>query len=155
MKMRPALAFFPPAEITEAFEMLLEELPDEAMPVASYYENTYIGRRQRRGRREPTFPHALWSVFDRVDEELPRTNNAVEGWHRRFQTNVGVYHPNFWRFLDVLKREQALVDMTIAQITAGHPPPEPRRQYRDTNKRIAAILLLLGMVAAPWTTFEA
>ena len=27
--------------------------------------------------------------------DLPRTNNAVEGWHRRFQASVGAYHPNF------------------------------------------------------------
>ena len=47
-------------------------------------------------------------MYDQTIGDLPRTNNAVEGWHRRFQANVGAYHPNFWKFIDILKREEML-----------------------------------------------
>ena len=57
-----------------------------------------------------------------VCKDLPRTNNAVEGWHRRFQANVGAYHPNFWKFIDILKREQSLNHVNISQARAGHQP---------------------------------
>ena len=72
--------------------------------------------------------------------DLPRTNNAVEGWHRSFQANVGAYHPNFWRFIDILKREQNLTQVNIAQARAGHPAEPQRRRYQDSNQRIKNIV---------------
>ena len=81
----------------------------------------YIGRIQRRGRRLPLFPHAVWNVKDRVDDGLPCTNNHLEGWHRHMQSNVGAYHPNLWTFLRVLQREQAFNDVTITLMLAGEP----------------------------------
>ena len=73
-------------------------------------------------------------------DDLPRTNNAVEGWHRSFQANVGAYHPNFWRFIDILKREQNLTQVNIAQARAGHPAEPQRRRYQDSNQRIKNIV---------------
>ena len=54
--------------------------------------------------------------------------NAVEGWHRRFQANVEAYHPNVWKFIDILKREQSLNHVNISQVRAGHQP-EPQRRH--------------------------
>ena len=65
-----------------------------------------------------------------VCKDLPRTNNAVEGWHRRFQANVGAYHPNFWKFIDILKREQSLNHINISQARAGHQPEPQHRRYQ-------------------------
>ena len=69
-----------------------------------------------------------------------RTNNAVEGWHRRFQANVGAYHPNFWKFIDILKQEQSLNHVNISQARAGHQPEPQRRRYQDSNRRIKNIV---------------
>ena len=57
-KMLAALAFRNPDEVTDAFEELNEDLErlqlDEEMQILyDYFENTYIGRQQRRGRRIP------------------------------------------------------------------------------------------------------
>ena len=71
---------------------------------------------------------------------LSRTNNAVEGWHRSFQANVGAYHPNFWKSIDILKREQNLTQVNIAQARAGHQPEPQRRRYLDSNQRIKNIV---------------
>ena len=43
-------------------------------------------------------------MFHRSDEELPRTNNSVKGWHRLFQCSLSACHPTFWEFLDLLKK---------------------------------------------------
>lgn len=72
--------------------------------------------RRRNGRRDPRFAISLWNVQDRIENGLPRTNNTVEGWHRSFQSGVGAHHPNIWRFLDVLKREQSLNELNISQM---------------------------------------
>ena len=53
---------------------------------------------------------------NQILDDLPRTNNAVKGWHRSFQANVGAYHPNFWKFIDILKREQNSPKSTMPKL---------------------------------------
>ena len=89
---------------------------------------------------QPLFDLALWNMYDQTIGDLLRTNNAVEGWHRRFQANVGAYHPNFWKFIDILKREQSLNHVNISQARAGHQPEPQRRRYEDSNRRIKNIV---------------
>ena len=89
---------------------------------------------------QPLFDLALWIMYDQTIGDLLRTNNAVEGWHRRFQANVGAYHPNFWKFIDILKREQSLNHVNISQARAGHQPEPRRRRYQDSNRRMKNIV---------------
>ena len=120
-----ALAFVPPHDVTNYFEPLSghirNEYGDDCDEVLEYMEDNYIGRlRVNAPRRAPTFLNQIWNVFHRTFDELPRTNNSIEGWHRNFQTTVGVNHPSLWRFLDVLKQEEALNRVTILQTLGGH-----------------------------------
>jgi len=41
-------------------------------------------------------------------EDLPKTNNNVEGWHRSFSQLLGAYHPNILKFINGLKKEQSI-----------------------------------------------
>ena len=67
-------------------------------------------------------------------------DNQTTGDLRRFQANVGAYHPNFWKFIDILKREQSLNHVNISQARAGHQPEPQRRRYQDSNRRIKNIV---------------
>ena len=49
-----------------------------------------------------------WNMFHRTHNESPRTNNSVEGWHRSFQANVSSCYPVFNRFIELLKRAEAI-----------------------------------------------
>lgn len=88
VRMLPALAFLPPAEVAEAFEDVMTRFPPEALQIALYFEDTYIGRRRRNGLLSATFPTSIWSVHRSVVEGLPRTNNSAEAWHRSFQVCI-------------------------------------------------------------------
>lgn len=88
VRMLPALAFLPPAEVAEAFEDVMTLFPPEALQIALYFEDTYIGRRRRNGLLSATFPTSIWSVHRSVVEGLPRTNNSAEAWHRSFQVCI-------------------------------------------------------------------
>ena len=65
-----------------AFEAIKD---DEDIPSAfiSYFESTYIGVVRGRGLRirrdQPTLPIEIWSVLSRVNNDLPRSNNSLEG----------------------------------------------------------------------------
>ena len=128
--MLAALTFVPLDDINDAFETLAEFMPEAAQPVADYFEDTYIGRPHRRGCRPPAFPQAMWNVKNWVEGGLPRTNNHIEGWHRHMHSHVGAYYPNMWTFLGVLRREQALNEVVMTQMSAGEPDPPQRGKYK-------------------------
>lgn len=138
-----ALAFIPLEDVTEVFEKMEETNQDARIDeLLDYFQTTFIGRRVgRQGRRrDPLFSLHMWNVFSRAEGEQPRTNNACEGWHRRFQSNVGAYHPTFWKFVRVLQREEAQCRAEVVQLTAGHPPTAKRRKYKDSDERLLRIV---------------
>ena len=87
-----------------------------------YSEDTYIGR-QRKGRPRgtPMSPLNIWNMNVRTRNELPRTNNHIEGWHRCFSRNCDCLHPNIWKFIRGLQREESLVRAGVHQVLCGHP----------------------------------
>ena len=140
-----ALAFLPPGDVIDGFEELsdtIRELYNDTVDdLLQYFENTYIGKFRRNApRRPPLFPIDLWDMFHRTDNELPRTNNSVESWHRSFQVHLSSCHSVFWRFLWFLQNEENMVRVSIIQQLAGHPDPQPRQRYLDCNRRIIRIV---------------
>ena len=121
------------------FSLPSEDFPLDAQAVIDYFEDTYIGRLRPGGhRRVPLFELGLSTRLSMTYQE--QTMPAVEGWHRSFQANVRAYHPNFWKFIDILEREQNLTQVNIAQARAGHQPDPQRRRYLDSNQRIKNIV---------------
>ena len=123
IRMLPAIAFVPVEDTARAFDDVVDVMPEEAIPISNYFEDTYIGRRLRDARRNPLFSPNMWNVRERIENGLPRTNN-IEGWHRRMQSNISACHPTIWKFLEVLKREQAANEV----------------QYRAVNERLANVV---------------
>lgn len=138
----PALAFVPPPDVARAFEELTENpnFPDEILPIANYFEDTYIGRPQRGNRRRvPIFPIPIWNVYERTRDGLHRTNNSIEGWHRGFQTNCVIHFPNIYRFIDSLKRQQALHNFEITQLVRGMPGNPVNKRYATISANLRTI----------------
>ena len=50
------------------------------------------------------------------------------------------YHPTFWKFINLLKKEQHLNRVDMVQAEAGHPPHAQRRRYVDCNQQIITIV---------------
>ena len=86
------------------------------------------------------FAHELWNMHNRVLNELPRTNNNLEGWHTRFSTMFRQTHPSIWEFIDKLNLDASHNRMSMAQMLAGAPPPPQKRVYRDVNARIVTLV---------------
>ena len=140
-----ALAFVPPNGVIGSFDTLADYSRNgyrqDLDNMFDFFENNYSGRfRHNAPRRRPTFNIETWNMFHRTDNELPRINNAVEGWHRRFQSHVTTYYPSFRKFNDIMKQEEGLVRAGVLQIQGGHPPPPQRRRYADNHARILRIV---------------
>ena len=96
---------------------------------------------------QPLFDLALWNMYDQTIGDLLRTNNAVEGWHRRFQANIGAYHPNFWKFIDILKREQSLNHVTSSSWPSIRASTSSLSRQQLTNKEYRPRLPQQGQIA--------
>ena len=73
----------------------------EAKDFDDFFEEVYFGRLNRNGsRRKPWFHLRMWNVYHRTIQHLPRTKNAIEGFHRRFELMLQLSKPdvgNFWK----------------------------------------------------------
>ena len=70
----------------------------------------------------PLFAINLCNMYHRTNDGLPRTNNSEERWYLGFQGHLSSCHPTFWRFLNVLNKEESLVYVSIFQYMGGHKP---------------------------------
>lgn len=147
-----ALAFVPPNDVSSAFDDLMEthfyQIHSTILrPLVNYFEDTWIGRpgRRGRGRNAPMFSHALWNCYDASLDDLPKTNNSVEGWHRGFSQLLGAHHPSIWKFIKGIKKEESMNEMKLEQYVAGQQPPPGKRVYKDTAERIKTIVADYGL----------
>ena len=122
-----ALAFVHADYVIEAFVQLAADLPDELIPIADYFEDTNA---------VPQDSSPICGQYTTVNEDLQRTNNALEGWHSAFAANARGNHINYWKFIEVLEREEALTSVVFAHILQGRDPPNPRQVYAALKKRV-------------------
>ncbi|KAK7486345.1 hypothetical protein BaRGS_00022393 [Batillaria attramentaria] len=132
-----ALAFVPPDDVIEAFQQLMDSLDADTDETLS--ESTWLGIVQRGRRRRPKFDVAMWNVYNRVEDNLPRTNNSVEGWHRAFDQRMSVTHPTLGRLVSKLRKEQASTELMIEQHAMG-VRMRKNKQYEVVNTRLQALV---------------
>src|SRR2546426_10836858 len=91
-----ALAFLPPTIIPTAFnewQQLIAEPDEKTTSFIKYLESNYVLGPLHNNRRGPVpFPPFLWSVADRTELGLPRTQNAAESWNNRWKNLLDRSH---------------------------------------------------------------
>ena len=80
IRMISTLSFVPIADTIQAFDALSNHAGNQEQVILDYFESN-IGELRRGRRLAPRFPHTMWNMSLRVQNELPRTNNDLEGWH--------------------------------------------------------------------------
>ena len=70
-----ALAFVPVIDVRRVFNNLSNNIDAALDIIMDYVEETYMGMVRRGQPRRPRFPYSMWGVYDRVQDNLPRTNN--------------------------------------------------------------------------------
>ena len=142
-----ALAFLPSNEIPEAFNTLKLEMPPEADEVVKWFEENYVHGKIRQHLRNgstirgaPLFPPELWSVHDSIEPGIPRTQNIVEAWHRRWNILVGESHVGVHTIIQELQKEQQNVEFQIECIIRGEKKPPTKKALVDREKRIMTII---------------
>ena len=131
--MLTALAYLPPEFVFSSSELLKVNFPIEALPLYSYFENTYIGKRD-----ESEFGHFNSPLFQFIC--IPTTNNLVEAWHRTFGVTVACHHPTFWKFCDSLIVEQVSVELRQAQYFTGKPQKKSKKSLENESTLVHLVM---------------
>ena len=63
--------------------------PKELDPLYGYFFDNYIGTVNQQRAGVVNFPNQIWNCIHNMLEDLPRTNNAIEGWHSAFDSSFG------------------------------------------------------------------
>ncbi|XP_058810613.1 uncharacterized protein LOC131675595 [Phymastichus coffea] len=139
-----ALAFVPPEDVPNVFDIFHNEVPEEFIPISTYFEVNYIRGIRAIGRRNAVkvrCPPALWNQYDSVLHGVARTNNATEGWHNRFQILVGRSHSSLYSFLTELQKEQADVEYMLRELNLGKKAKNvPNEKFLRVEERIITIV---------------
>ena len=143
LRIVPALAFASPFDLPNIFSQVIAQLNiPESAELSFYFENTYIGRTLPGGTQvAPLFSIDVWNHHHDVSQGIPRTTNAVEAWHRSYNATIGYHHPNIWKFIGALKKEQGLIEVKHAKFIAGD---KPSKRIKNAANEEAISNLVLG-----------
>lgn len=147
-----ALAFLPPEEIPSAFAEIKEQLEIESGTehLLMWFEDNYVLGRVRKTLRNgniirglPLFSPELWSVFN---QNIPRTQNNIEAWHRRWECLVGESHVGVYHLIKELQKEQKNTEIMIESILRGVPRPHSKKKTEQREDRIQNVIQNQGNV---------
>ena len=146
VRMIAALAFVPEIDVRRFFNILYDNVNPSLDVIFDYIVEFYIGMVRRGQQRRPRFEYSMWGVLDRVLDDLPRTNNAVEGWHNRFNRHVGCHHADIWKIINIIQKEEDLSRVELIHIEQGRHLANPNPVYVRVNERIEAAVQQYGNV---------
>ena len=103
------------------------------------YTETIGVIRGRTRRENPLYPVSFWNVKKRVDEELPRTNNSVEGFHSALRSSITCKHPNIRKLIAALKKEKELQQTKIIHVNRGDAPAR-EKIYKNIDRQLKTLV---------------
>ena len=119
IRLLAALAFAPPLHVEAWYKQILVtcHIPDD---INNYFEDTFVSKEMRNTtRRKSRFDMDMWNVYFRTIDDLPRTNIALEGFHRGFESMPQMSNPDILKFIEAIQRQQSLQSFSFAQMQLG------------------------------------
>lgn len=92
----------------EKFVIVVKELARfsevDAYPFTNFFYTNYLGSFDAQGKSyDATFNPNLWNVYERVLNDIPRTTNSAEGWHKNLNSVTSVKTPNIAKVIWKMK----------------------------------------------------
>lgn len=143
-----ALAFLDPDEIPDAFEDIILWMSDDpkVTEFVEWFRRNYISQKSYLGSQSQNqsqslvrFPEQFWSINTLVRQGLPRTQNSVEGWHRRIRVLIGNAHPGVYTLMRKLREEVHYQSGQIDRANRDEKTDCTGRKYSQREKEILAI----------------
>ena len=124
-----SLPFLPAHAIIRVFDSILA-MPDIAEPLRqllNYIKNTWVSSR--------IWSPSSWSVYNR----LIRTNNDVEGWHRRLNSRIHRHNLPLYQLIQVLFEEATLLPLQAQLVSEGKLTRHEKTRNKQQQQKIVSI----------------
>jgi hypothetical protein len=126
------------SDVINGYEQL--RLDVRLAPLQDYFEDTFIGKELRHKLMQPFFPVRMWNMHERIAAGMPKTNNAVESWHRAFNRNVTADHPSLFHLMAVIRKKQNHTKTLLAQVNVNRQVADQRwAQYAQLTARFQTL----------------
>lgn len=100
-----------------------------------HVEQTWIGYMSAQNEYvSDRFSLDVWNMYQLTLRGPPRINNATEGWHNALRSFYRASHPQIYKIIDRIQKEQPLQEVTMAQVLSGHPPTKGLKKYDSLSK---------------------
>jgi len=132
VKLLVSLAFVPAKDVRTRFIQLLSAFPQDFYLLAKYFYNTYIGDEKH----PALFQISLWNLNRRVVDEIPRTTNAVEGWHHHMNLYMQSSKPPLWKFIHVIRNEQTRSENLLGKLNDISTLRLQKKEIRERNAKL-------------------
>ena len=123
-----ALPFLPATVIPSTFDSELEFSENSVRPELQ----AHIDYVRRNWVDSEVWPPSTWSVY----LQPTRTNNNVEGWHRRLNGKAGHSKLNLYQLVQLLRTEATLADVGVKMMSEGGAARLQRKKYKRMNTYI-------------------
>lgn len=135
-----ALAFLPPGAIPDGFDELRSKHAGQLEPLFEYISLYYVHGPQEPRKRKPTFPPEIWSVYEDVKQNNPRTNNILEGWHNKWRGVVKQGNPPFYNVVRQFQLEERTASAEICRSLQAEPAPKRSRKQVDKDRKLLTLV---------------
>ena len=136
-----ALAFVPPQQVHHYMQLLMiEEINREdrlLVDFITYFQSTYVGQMVNGVEFPGKYPYHLWNMYQRVKDNLPRTNNSLEGWHNGFARDLP-NHPAIPKLAAKYQTEQHKRAINRIHHVAGRFTPRRQKTYQKVDRYLKA-----------------
>lgn len=134
MRMLKCLSLLNVNDIPNYYAVLKANFSNDEKKIGKWFEKNYMC-----SRANAKYPVSFWSVNDLINENLPRTQNNVESWHRRLQFIIDKNNYGLYKLIEVLQQEYLVVDQKIKKFLAGEKIAN-KRAYMKTYEKINNVL---------------
>ena len=120
------LSFVRQTHLTSTYNLLISstDFPESLRPLYAYFFSTYIDVSN-----SICYPSSVWHSLNLVNRNIPRTNNAIEGWHNTFANSFGSRKYSFPNLINKLQDEEDFIRIrALQQDELGHVF-ERKRKY--------------------------
>lgn len=139
-----SLAFVPLRDLYAVFDEVVAYLQakygNKVVEYIGYFQSTYIGNVVGANRAAPLFSPEFWNLFQRVLDNDPLTNNAVEGHNNALRLSSPGHHLTIQRFLKLMMKDITSTKLAINEYLGGTSPQKKRKKYRELTKRVRQIV---------------
>ncbi|XP_076094650.1 uncharacterized protein LOC143065150 [Mytilus galloprovincialis] len=116
------LPMVPTDEVEDVWFQSLQDLENIDTDINTARFTDYVTEYWVEGNRH------LWNHYNTVG---PRTTNNLEGWHSKIKKIVQTPHPNIYKLIELLQRQEAASRCQMLQYAAGGKRINRKRKYRE------------------------